>query len=64
MTVTMSEEGTAPLPALPGGGRAWRFRRRGPAAGVSERSERTMGAVRYPARRAERSLRASRRVRQ
>jgi hypothetical protein len=31
---------------------------------VSERSERTIGTVRCPARRAERSLRASRRVRQ
>jgi N,N'-diacetylchitobiose transport system permease protein len=33
MTVVMSEEGTAPLPALPDGRRSWRSRRRGRRGG-------------------------------
>ena len=45
MTVTMSEEGTAPLPALPGGGRPWRSRRRGSAAGASGVEGRRRGGL-------------------
>ena len=45
MTVTMSEEGTAPLPTLPGGGRSGRSRRRGPAAGASGTEGRRRGGL-------------------
>ena len=45
MTVTMSEEGTAPLPALPGGRRPWRSRRRGSAAGASGVEGRRRGGL-------------------
>ena len=37
MAVVMSEEGTAPLPSLPGGRRSWRSRRPRPGAGPDGR---------------------------
>ena len=37
MSVVMSEEGTAPLPALPAGRRSWRSRRPGPGPGPDRR---------------------------